>query len=413
MGDDQQQLLYARQGIYDRSVKRIGFELLFRNSQHADASPADFDGNYATSRVLVNAFSENHIDSVCDDQPAFVNFTADMLATAMPFSTDRLVIEVLESVPATPDNLEQLSQLRELGYRIALDDYVDDSADNPMLDYVDIVKIDLLQLGPARMRDVVSTLKARNDGLTLLAEKVETWADFEVCRDAGCHLFQGYFLARPHNVKGEPLPVEQLRIVELLAALNEPEANPDRIIEIIHHDPWLSLRLLKLTNSAAYYHVSKVTSLSRAIMVLGTKRIRAFASLLVLSELQQKPLALHYTASTRGFVCQALCQTAALDGEMGFTVGLFSCIDAFFDRPLRTIFTDVPFTQAIIDAVIDHTGKLGTILEAVIKQENGLFEELPTAKLAILGITTNDLMVSFHAGVKKANMQKSLTADAA
>ena len=114
-------ILFARQPIYDRDATRRGFELLFRQSANAANAPAVFDGEAATRSVLVNAFSEADIEVVCEGNPAFVNFTEQTIIEDLPFDPAFLVVEVLESVAATPAVFAALENLRGMGFKIALD----------------------------------------------------------------------------------------------------------------------------------------------------------------------------------------------------------------------------------------------------------------------------------------------------
>ncbi|MES1940574.1 signal transduction protein [Salinisphaera sp. T5B8] len=404
-------ILFARQPIYDAHTQRHGFELLFRDSGDAASAPAMFDGEAATGRVLVNAFSNADIDLVCEGRPAFVNFTAKTITHALPFEPERLVIEVLESVEATPDVHAALMGLNSAGYRIALDDYAHAHAEHPLLSYAQIVKLEYPAFSPTSLARAIKALRARYPAIRILAEKIETREDFERCRSLGCDLFQGYFLARPEPVHGQLLPAAHVRVIELLARLNDPKADVEQVSRLVSADPYLSLRLLKLVNSSTFGVARKITSLSRAILALGLNRVRAFASLLVLSRLERKPRALQYIAISRSLMCQHLCEKrAAGEGPMGFMIGLLSCLDAFMDRPLPEILKQAPFDPIIIDAVVERKGPLGAILEATLRHERGDLEATPWTVLRAIGIDTNAFMEAFRDAVGIAGRQGELLA---
>lgn len=399
--DDDSQILYARQPIYDRVLALAGFELLFRDNGRQHAAPAQFDGDAATSQVLVNAFTESNIDEVCSHTPAFVNFTADTLANGVLFSPSKLVVEVLESVEPTADTIAALERLREAGYRIAIDDYTRDDPRHPLLAYADIVKIEYPQFSARSLADTCARLAQAYPDLILLAEKIETRQDFDIAREAGCDLFQGYFLARPEPIHGKLLPGNRLSVMQLLAALNDPNADMEQIIGVIRNDLVLSVRLVKLVNSALYFR--KITSLHMAVMALGTTRIHAYANLLALSKLQDKPHALQQLAATRAFVCQQLCERLKAAPETGFTVGLFSCLDAFFDRHLSELLESVPLNCEITRALLNHEGSLGVVLNSVIAHEEGRLDDVPWSELGDLGITPTQFLAAFEQGVSLAN----------
>lgn len=394
------QVLYARQPIYDPALELAGFELLFRSNPESNAAPDQFDENAATSQVLINAFSEGDIDQICSQKPAFVNFTADTLAHGLPFSPSRLVVEVLETVEPTAENIATLEQLREAGYRIAIDDYIRNDKRHPLLAYADILKLEYPAFSAAGLMQTCNQLTHDYPSLTLLAEKIETREEFDIAHDAGCHLFQGYFLARPEVVHGQPLSVDRFSVVQLLAALNDPNASIEQITDAIRNDPVLSVRLLKLVNTAQ--HFRQITSLQMAVMALGTVRIHAYANLLALSRLSEKPSALQQLAATRGFICQQLCEHLVTEPETGFTVGLFSCLNALFNRQLNELLETIPLNQEITRALLHHEGPLGIILNGVIAHEQGRLAEIPWGNLAEIGINRKRFMAAFEQGVSLA-----------
>ncbi len=116
----------------------------------------------------------------------------------LAFPPDRVGAEILEDVTADPEVVNALSELRSLGYQVALDDFRLGDGRNELLPLANIVKVDVLAIDEAELEHTAQVLRAID--ITMLAEKVETVADFERCRKLGFELFQGYFFARPELV---------------------------------------------------------------------------------------------------------------------------------------------------------------------------------------------------------------------
>jgi len=76
------------------------------------------------------------------------------------------------------------------------------------------------------------------------------------------------------KVKLASLPDVYSKIVE---ALNVPGCAANHLAEIVSKDSSISVRLLKLVNSAFYSLTSKVDSISRAITLLGTRELLSLA----------------------------------------------------------------------------------------------------------------------------------------
>ena len=92
--------------------------------------------------------------------------------------------------------LRRCRALKDKGYRFALDDFVEYSETyEPLLDIVDVVKIDVLQLDSVALSALVQRLKLRP--VRLLAEKVESQERARLCLAIGIELFQGYLYGRP------------------------------------------------------------------------------------------------------------------------------------------------------------------------------------------------------------------------
>ena len=82
------------------------------------------------------------------------------------------------------------------GFTIALDDFRLTPETEQLIRYAGMVKIDVLEHTDRALEDLVER-QGHYTGLTLMAEKVETRADWLRCRLLGFEAFQGYFFARP------------------------------------------------------------------------------------------------------------------------------------------------------------------------------------------------------------------------
>lgn len=376
-------MLFARQPIFDRNLSVVGYELLFRDSASDDTVPEKFDGDRATSEVLLNAFIESTIEAVCEGKPVFINMTRQRLGEWMPFSPRHVVLELLETLTWEPDLGRDLDRLQAQGYKLALDDFVIDEMASPLLSYASIVKLEFPALSQEQLVPIVTQL--RQVPVQVLAEKLETKEDFRRCMEAGCDFFQGYFLARPGPVRGRTLPNNRISVLRLLAAVNSAETELEDITALFRQDSVLSLKLLRVINSAALRRAVEVTSINTAVLMLGLNRIRAFASMLALTKLEDRPHALQALALTRARFCELLAVRGGLpDANAAFTVGMFSCLDAFFELPLTELLTQIPLHHSVREAIIDRKGRLGLLLDTALNCERGEWDDLQWSRLAQL-----------------------------
>jgi EAL and modified HD-GYP domain-containing signal transduction protein len=381
--------LLARQPIFDRKIQVIAYELLCRNEQFTQS--ATFDGDAASSEVLLNAFTEVPIEQVVGKHQAFINFTRKLIESPPAFDADKLVIEVLEGQGVDGDLLTAIGLLKKQGYTIALDDFEITDETRPLIPYADIIKLDVLHLSPHALAEHVRVLKP--SGAILLAEKIETYEMLEKCLSMGFDLFQGYFLAKPKIITGKKLKENHQSVLRLLSALHDPDVSVDTIELFIARDALLSFKLLRLVNSAAFGLSRNVSSLHQAIMLLGLNRLKGWVYLLTLSGLNGKPHELSITALTRARLCENIAVKAFPQSRLDsfFTVGLLSTLDAFLDAPLDEILSNLSLDSSINEAILSFAGPEGAALKIVYAYEQGRWEDIDWDYLQSLGIDEGDL----------------------
>lgn len=362
-------IFLARQPIYTRSLEVHAYELLFRADQLNEAR--FLDGEDATSQVFINALMDIGLTDLVGTRPAFVNCTERYLLEGLPAPVvpTQVVLEVLEDILPTEQLIRAVKKLRQLGYLIALDDFVYDDSKRALVENADLVKVDVLAMSAAQLAQQVTLLKTFNK--PLLAEKVEDFDTFSRCKALGFDYYQGYFFSRPNIVKGKHTPSSKLSIMQLLAKINAPDLEFRDLEKLIVQDVTMSYRILRYINSAMYSLPRKVESVHRAITLLGLKSIRSWINILAMSNVDDKPYELMKIALIRAKMCELLAQNTAVSSEAAFTVGLFSTLDALIDQPLEDVLDKLPLSDDINNALLNKHGMLGDILLTVLAYEQG------------------------------------------
>ncbi|MCP4319239.1 MAG: EAL domain-containing protein [Hyphomicrobiales bacterium] len=223
----------ALQPIFGRNrsgqLRLLGFEGLLRLFLNdAPYSPAEFFARIGADRRLA-------VDALCrrihlvnaslepaEDVLLFLNFDPSLYednrqiasqinglktdVAASRFSPARIVCEMTEQQIAKPDRMRYLiDNLREAGFKIAVDDYGADSSDARRVELVqpDIVKLDAhwvvrlmeSQSGFAILQDAVE--RFHQDGASVIMEGLEQGFQIDLAWGAGADLIQGFALARP------------------------------------------------------------------------------------------------------------------------------------------------------------------------------------------------------------------------
>lgn len=191
---------FCRQPILNRGMRIQAYELLYRSGDDSEARVED-DAR-ATSEVIHLAFARQPAGIFLGHCRGFVNFDAEMLMSARPEALPReqVILELLETIQVDDAVVRRCGDLKERGYHLALDDVCRrDASLEPLLDLVDVVKIDILQVDDARLAELVGWLKPHP--LRLLAEKVDSLERASRCLALGFDLFQGFFFGRPQRAR--------------------------------------------------------------------------------------------------------------------------------------------------------------------------------------------------------------------
>ena len=361
----------ARQPIFDTSLTVIGYELLFR--ANAASTGADFtDPSVATSNVLVSSFSDIALEPLLDDKPAYVNVTRDLLLRDIPhlLSPERIVIEISEDEALDPDVRFALDEMLRQGYRIALDGWTPSDASSALIDLVSTVKINMSSIPPGSATSIVDRIHAA--GAVALAAKIETHEELEACKTAGFDQFQGYFLSKPKIVEHRTLTQNSIELLRLLQALQDPDRSAKDLADIIRRDIGLSVRILRVANSAFFALPRRVESITEAVMMLGTRQIARWAVLFSVASASAKPPALTATGLARARMCELLAQHQRHQPTQAFfTVGLFSVLDALMDLPMQQVLDALPLSSDLNEALLNRTGLLGDTLSVACAYEVG------------------------------------------
>ena len=371
-------VLVGRQPILDKYNRTVAYELLFRSGTRNSFDGSD--GSAASTAVITNSFLTIGCNRVLGVKRGFINFTRALLLGDYAFllPKDRVVIEVLEDVEPDAEVVEACRKLREAGYSIALDDITPANACSPLLAHADYAKLDWLALEAGDIRPLCARFRDR--GITLLAEKVESKEDFESALSNGCELFQGYYFALPEILSAKQAPSSKLACLRLIAELQKPELNFDRLESLIGTDLGLTQKLLCFVNSAAFSHRRKIESLNQVFIYLGEDNIRKWVSLTALSKAAGGKAEELVTASlVRARFCELAAESSRLSGRNSscFLAGLLSLLDAMIGRPLAELVEDLDLDAQVADAILGKPrgpDSLGAVLDLAVAFERSDFD---------------------------------------
>ena len=367
----------ARQPVFDPDQQVIGYELLYRSDQ---GGPLTVDGTDATRDVIINSYIEIGLDKLVGTQLAFINITRDFILNhhKLPPPSTQLVLEILENVEADDDVVAGIKTLIDKGYNIALDDFDFGQMNRRLIQFAHFVKIDILQQSADQLAKMVASL--RKFPVKLVAEKVETSAQFEQCRELGFDYYQGFCLCHPRIVRANRLSANKLQVMQMLAKLQKEDVEASDLTKIIQQDVVLSYKLLRYINSASLALRNRIDSIKHAVILLGQNNVRQWASMIALSGLQETPDELIHTALHRGKMCELLLESSGkVPSGSAFIVGLFSMLDALIGTSVDRLLPMLQLNNDINDALLSRKGPYGNALKCVLAYERGDWQTVDRA----------------------------------
>ena len=388
-----QNIFLARPPILDRNQRIVAYELLFRAGNTSGAAVTD--DMQATASVIHHAFSEMGVQTVLGSQLGFINVSADMLLSDMIELLPRaqVVLELLETIRVDDAIIERCRALKQLGFTLALDDFIFEESYRPLLPLIDIIKVDLLLHDQDQLRVIVNQLKQWP--VKLLAEKVDSAEQAAYCHALGFDLFQGYYFARPLVLSAKRADSSQMALIQLLGLVLS-DADTVQIEQIFKQHPNLTYNLMRLVNSVASGVHRSITSVSQAILVLGRKQLQRWLQLLMFT-LQSGPIypsPLLLLAATRGKMMEVLAlkqQRNADYCDEAFMAGILSLIESLIDKPLIDIVHELNLGERLAAGLLRREGEMGVLLQLVESVEH-LDLDYTNALLAQAGgLTLSDL----------------------
>ena len=367
----------ARQPILDAHGKLFGYELLFRGG-HQDQFTGD--GDLATRTILDNSILFG-LEQMAEGLPIFVNCTLETLVDghARILPSELTVLEILEGLEPTNDLIKACRELRDEGYKIALDDFVWAPEFVPLITLADFIKVDFLattknerELLMERVRNQAMREERKGRPVQFIAEKIETQADYEQALSEGFELFQGYYFCRPVIMRGRQVPSNRVYHIKILEELNHTPMNLIRLCGLVKRDAALTYRVLRLVNSPLYGVRQEIQSIQSALIVIGEDMFRRVALLAITSEWNKnQPTEILRMAFIRAKFCELIAPLVGLNNTEQYLVGLLSLMPAMLRYPMDALVAGMPLREELQQALLGDKNTERMLLDWIELYERG------------------------------------------
>ncbi|MEZ5506878.1 MAG: HDOD domain-containing protein [Gammaproteobacteria bacterium] len=179
---------------------------------------------------------------------------------------------------------------------------------------------------------------------------------------------------------GSAVPASHSVITSCWRNWSKDDYDVERVSRIICQDPRLSYKLMRVVNSASFGLSRTVKTVEDTIVLLGSYELRRWASMLVLSSVDNKPNELLVTAMVRAKMCELVAKRLHRPNPGSyFTAGLLSLLDALPDRSLADLVSQMPLSAELELALLTGGGDIDQVLQMVAAYDDGRFDAVQMA----------------------------------
>lgn len=368
------QRFLGRQPILDSASRIVGYELKVRDHGLLPDTVESEAQRRMQDEMLAISVIDLDFQQALGNRLTFISVAPSMLNHPVLDQLPKHKVVVGICLPPTVDE-PLLARCRELvarGIPLALDDFTYRPEYEPFLKICAYVKLDSARYDALALGQLVAEIQGKA-APALVACNVETQDAFDAYRQLSFSLFQGYYFTRLQPAAPHRLDSDRLRVIELLnLVMNRAELA--ELEEKVKLDPVLSYKLLNFINSPANGLQQKIRSIGHALTLLGYDQLYRWLTLLLFTSgnIDGRSRTLLKSALVRARFTETLGKDKFKPAEQGglFIVGIFSLLDALLNVPMEQALARLNLSQAVVDALLRHTGMYAPYLQLALACEN-------------------------------------------
>ncbi len=341
--------------ILDKNKRIFAQRLNLKNKENKPLTSSEF------ARILANL----RFDKLFGRHKVFVHIMPDLLTNnILDYLNEEKLIFALDENLLNEEDFLRIKDIKELGFTFAIRKMDCEKSERELKLFDFFVYPKEIALTNASYKDKVIITDISN--LVELNKYIEK----------GFKYFYGDFIFKD-VVIGRTITPKRRAIIELFNRIKD-KYDPNEVENILKKNPDLSLSLLKYVNSAAFYLPTRITTIRRAITILGQKNLLQWILLYLYTSDEEESLyseTLLELAAERGKMLEVLAEKLNLDNERvdkAFLVGVFSFVDKLLKMSREEIKEEFNIDDEVYLALVKHEGILGKLLyiaENIEKEE--------------------------------------------
>lgn len=368
----QAQLFLNKQPVLNSQQKLSGYHLSLEVANEVDPTTIEWDG--VMDAFCKRVTEHDGMNALINGQPVFYRAPVDVVKLDWLPKMDNLSLMTVEVDKTVIGNKEALTALKEIiasGAKVAVVGYENSEEFKKLLTIAKVVKIDAKDFDADKAKTIVAALRIQQ--VSTVITGIETEEQFEAYVTAGADNYQGYFFTNPVISGEKELSGNRLAMLKLLAEVNDPDIEFDKIVQTVGSDVGLTHKLLSAINHPSNNIPQVVETLKDAVNYMGLKRLKFWVNMMMLSEITDVPKELLTTALVRAKFMEDMAekQGKATEKDRYFMTGMFSTLNAFLKASMFDIVDQLPLSKEVKEALVDHSGDMGKSLFVIGSLERG------------------------------------------
>jgi len=336
------------------------------------------------------------VEPLSGESPLYVDINEYHLLMGVPLtlgiSPEKLVCVLPNNVKPDDPVLNKCRELREQGFSIAVDGFLDGHSANPLFELVDCIIVDTYDYqADAKF---INVIKGLSKVKRVVLANIPDMEKFNKLVGIPNTFYSGNFYNQPITKGKTEISPVKINALTLLRQINEEDFDLSDIAGTIERDPSLSISLLRFINTVM---PRKINSIRNAVAILGQKEVKRWANAALSIQLaEDRPSEITKLSLIRARYAENL----AGPFEMGmfapglFMMGLFSLLDVILEKPMDAAVKEVALDESVREALVDKTGDYFKVLDFIYAYEHANWDSV-AIKMVQNNLELGDLTTAF------------------
>jgi len=318
------------------------------------------------------------VEPLTGGSPLFIDINEYHLLMRIPIvlgiAPEMLVCILSNRINPDAAVIERCSELKDLGFKIALEGIPEGLTKNPIFEHVDYIIVDIRDFTPDDK--FKATMAAISQLKQVILSHIPDMDKFNSHVGLPNTLYCGSFFSQPITKGASKISPLKINALTLLRRINEEDFDLGDIADTIGRDPSLSISLLRFINTVM---PRQIESIRNAVAILGQKEVKRWATAAISIQLaEDKPNEITKLSLIRARFAENLAKVfnVGVFSPSLFMMGLFSLLDIILERPMAEAAKEVALDEAVRAALVDKSGDFYYILEFIYAYEHANWDAI-------------------------------------